>query len=332
MKQIAAIRFLKGFAIFTIMIYHYMHVLHLPSPIDKLIIFGGSGIHLFVFLSGFGLYLSQLNKPLSFSEFLKRRTLKLYIPYIFIVFITAAISVVIPIYKNTMYTLGGHVFLYKMFDESIIGSYGYPLWFISMIIQFYFVFNILGWVAKKIKPKQFLLLCFAISISWFLTVIVLHKESERIWSSFFLQYLWEFALGMYLAIHYKSNNYTHNISIKPRYTLIIGLVNCAIYAVLSLKGGVAGRVINDIPAFIGYSFIAIWLYQINIKPIIIFLNFIGDISFSLYLLHTLILVLCLKVLSDLPLGVELSIAFILTYATAYYFQKLVHLFFKLAKL
>lgn len=45
--------------------------------------------------SGFGLYLSYLNKPLTYSQFLKRRFLKVYLPYIIIILVSALIPFII---------------------------------------------------------------------------------------------------------------------------------------------------------------------------------------------------------------------------------------------
>jgi len=154
-KKIEIVEFLKGFSIFTIIIYHLLQTLKMQDISGKLIAFGGIGVHLFVLLSGFGLYLSHINKPLPFLDFLKKRFTKVYFPYIIIVFGSAIIAIIIPIFKNSLYAFFGHVFLYKMFDESIIGSYGYPLWFISMIIQFYLVFTLLTILKEKINNKLF---------------------------------------------------------------------------------------------------------------------------------------------------------------------------------
>lgn len=125
-----------------------------------------------------------------------KRISKVYIPYIIIVIISAIISLIIPIFKNSWYALGGHVFLYKMFDETIIGSYGYPLWFISMIIQFCFVFKLLVGLKTLVGDRWFLIITTIASFSWIAFIIIIDKETERVWNSFFLRYVWEFAIGM----------------------------------------------------------------------------------------------------------------------------------------
>lgn len=64
--------------------------------------------------SGFGLYLSYLNKPLTYSQFLKRRFLKVYLPYIIIILVSA----LIPFYNTSsdkLLQILSHIFLFKMF-------------------------------------------------------------------------------------------------------------------------------------------------------------------------------------------------------------------------
>ena len=140
-QKITAIDFLKGYSILTIVIFHLGQALKLPTLMAQLINFGGTGVHTFIFVSGFGLYLSHLRKPLSYKVFLRKRFTKIYLPYIVVVAFSALVSLFIPVYNNSLYAFLGHVFLFKMFDEAIIGSYGYQFWFISTIIQLYLLFH-----------------------------------------------------------------------------------------------------------------------------------------------------------------------------------------------
>jgi peptidoglycan/LPS O-acetylase OafA/YrhL len=328
MKRIEIIEFLKGYSIFTIIIFHFLQTYHFQNVFGKLISFGGTGVHLFILLSGFGLYYSHIHKPLSFMSFIQKRISKIYFPYIIIVLLTAFITLFVPLFKSSLYALGGHVFLYKMFDETIMGSYGYPLWFISMIIQFYLAFNLIVLLKERTNTKTFLFICFAISILWTLLVIILGKETLRVWNSFFVRYLWEFGLGMVIASEFKKNNYSLKLQIKPIYYLLIGIFNCILYALLALKGGDIGKMTNDIPALIGYSSLAIWIYLIYNKYINSFFLYTGKISYSLYLVHTLIVSIVLYYFTSLNMSISLIIALILTYIAANLFQKSVNFVYK----
>ncbi|SMB93750.1 acyltransferase 3 [Hymenobacter roseosalivarius DSM 11622] len=332
MKRLEIIEFLKGYSIFTIIIYHFSQELNLPSPFDNLILFGGAGVHLFILLSGLGMYLSHLNKPLTYFNFLKKRVVKVYVPYIIAILIIAIISIFIPIYKNSLYTLGGHIFLYKMFDESIMSSYGYQLWFVSMILQFYIAFYAIAFLAERLSTKYFIIICSVISLVWIVIVVSLGKEAERIWQSFFLQYLWEFALGMVIASKLFKNDYKINFDIKPIHILLIGVLNCILYGTLAIKGGYVGKMINDLPSLIGYSSIAIWVYKLNIDKINRFFIFTGSISFSLYLLHIIILFLAKIYLDRIPMLAVITVALITTYMISIYYQKMIGKVYKIVNI
>ncbi|MEM8999758.1 MAG: acyltransferase [Bacteroidota bacterium] len=320
MKNLAIINFLKGYSIFTIVVFHYLQYLSLPSPLDRLISFGGTGVHLFVLLSGFGLYLSYLRKPIGYGSFLKKRFTKIYVPYVIVVLLAAFLSLGFDFYGNSLYALGGHLFLYKMFDESIVGSYGYQLWFISMIIQYYLLFYVLVRIFKSMTKTAFLVLALAISFLWATIVHYLGYGGLRIWNSFFLQFLWEFALGMILAKTVFQNSDFKPVLKKNAY-LVIGLVACVAYMSMALFWEGVGNLFNDIPALIGYSFIAIWIYLWNIKKVNGFFLFTGNISYSVYLLHFLCLEMTRYFLGNMGKPVVVVLSLVMTYLTSIYFQK-----------
>ena len=82
MKKYELIDFLKGFAIFTIVIYHALQRIDLNPMMQDAIKLGGTGVHLFLLISGLGLYLSHKRKALNFPAFLKKRFSKIYLPYL----------------------------------------------------------------------------------------------------------------------------------------------------------------------------------------------------------------------------------------------------------
>jgi peptidoglycan/LPS O-acetylase OafA/YrhL len=323
MKKLDIVDFLKGFSMLTIVLYHYFNKIELPDYLLVATRFGGTGVHLFVFLSGFGLYLSYLRKPISYLAFLKRRMSKVYLPYIIVVSISALLALIIPIYDKSWYAYAGHLLLFKMFDESIVGSYGYPLWFISMILQFYLSFPLIVWLRKTTNAKLFLILALLVSLSWSGLVFYLGNEALRIWNSFFLQYLWEFALGFLAAEYIQRNNYQLKLNIKAWQSLSLGVLSCLVYAAAALKGGDKAMLFNDIPAFAGYTLLAIWLYQVANSTIKNFLIFTGEVSYSLFLLHVLCLMIALQFKEDLNIILLLCLALFSSYGLAFYYQKFV---------
>ena len=192
--------YLKGFSICTIVFMHLTQTFmpSLPHAVRTLASVGGSGVHLFFLCSGIGLYMSYLKRNASCSQFLRRRFSKIYLPYIAV----ALVSSFLPwMYKGNDRALAllSHVFLFKMFSPRYEESLGFQLWFISTLIQFYVLFIPLCRLEKKVGEKRFLALCFLSSLAWWLFAYFTGLGEQRIWGSFFLQYLWEFALGMVIG-------------------------------------------------------------------------------------------------------------------------------------
>jgi len=325
MKKYDLVEFLKGYAILTIVVYHLMGSLNYSGSITKAIQFGGTGVHAFLLVSGFGLYLSFLRKPLNYSAFLKRRLTKVYVPYIIIVLLSALLTQFIPIFKSSWYALAGHIFLYKMFDNSIIGSYGGHFWFISTIIQFYLIFHLLAWLKKRYSNYLFISFGICISLAWGIIIILLAKSDLRSWNSFCLQYIWEFMLGMVIA----DLMFNHKLIYKPKnwHLLLLTVICIPTYALLALKAGNIGKVFNDIPALIGYMAIAIFIYNLKLKPLNIFFYHTSKISYSFFLIHILVNTIIINISHSVQQPVTpltIIISFLISYALSHLFN----LFFK----
>lgn len=190
--KVDAVDYLKGFSIFTIALMHLIQMMsNVPSILNKLSAIGGTGVHVFFLCSGLGLYLSYLRKKTTFTQFLKKRFVKIYIPYLIVVLV----SFFVPwMYSgdDRIAALLSHVFLYKMFIPKYESSFGIHFWFVSTIIQFYIVFIPLCLLKSKLKRKEiFALICLLISICWWVFCYIYGVTEIRVWSSSFLQYIWE---------------------------------------------------------------------------------------------------------------------------------------------
>lgn len=124
MKQrLEIIDFLRGFSIFTIVLMHLLQSYPINPLFMKASSFGGAGVHIFILCSGFGLCLSYLNKPLTYSQFIKRRFTKVYLPYLIVVLVSA----MIPFYDtspNKILQVLSHLFFFKMFFNDLESSLG----------------------------------------------------------------------------------------------------------------------------------------------------------------------------------------------------------------
>lgn len=134
---------LKGAAILMIVLSHIGYFLVSDTRfLWPLSIMAGVGVNLFLFLSGFGLSASSLQKDLSAWQFYKRRLLKLFIPFwlALAVFLAADFFIL-----GRSYSLGftfkailgifTHADLYKDIDS--------PLWYLTFIIFYYLLFPLI---------------------------------------------------------------------------------------------------------------------------------------------------------------------------------------------
>jgi peptidoglycan/LPS O-acetylase OafA/YrhL len=331
-QYIEILDYLKGFGMLTIVVFHLFQYMDLPDFAIVLIKFGGAGVHTFIFISGFGLYLSHLKHPMPFFEFIKKRFLKVYIPYIITVSLIGIVGFFIPFDPyNTWEKYFSHVFLYKMFSEKNIGTFGYHFWFISVIFELYLVFPLLVIFRKKMSGTGFLITGIIVSLLWSLLVLILNKAALRVWNSFFLQYVWEFMLGMWFAENIHSKGLLF-LKIKKINLFLMAVIGSVIYITFSLKLGLIGKMLNDIPSLIGYTSFGILLYKLNLKWLNKFFVFTGVISFSLYLIHYAIKLLFKYELEKF--GFQYNIAFlvvtlIVCYIIAYFYDKGIKKFYQL---
>lgn len=272
---------LKGFSIITIVLMHVIQSSFLPEKIVKLSSLGGTGVHVFFLCSGFGLYCSQKRRPLKFWDYLKKRYFKVYSPYIFAVLLIAAVpfSFAGP-FKERIVAFLSHVFLFKMFIPKFEGSFSYPLWYMSTLFQFYFTFPVLFYAFRKLGKKRFCLISLGISVFWWIFTALCGISQERIWGSFFLQYLWEFSAGMIISDVLEGES---NITIKKGYLFAISVFALSIGGLMGLKGGLL-KAFNDPFMALGYLSLALLIFQI--------IPFVGKIcevtsriSFEWYLVH-----------------------------------------------
>lgn len=314
-QTIEYVDFAKGYAIFTIVCYHALQKASLTPMLQKAIVFGGTGVHLFFLLSGFGLALSKnTGSPLAFY---RRRLTKIWLPYVLALTISWLAAYWFDLFPDRWAAWLAGVALYQMFVEPYILSFGGHFWFISAILQLYLLFPVLLWLKKRLAHNGwFLALAMFLSMAWWLVVFYLDKGQWRTWNSFFLQFLWEFALGMVLADSVAKDRqetnhpaFTTYLPFYDRFSpdfrrlgllLLVGLGFTGLMGAMIVAWGEVGKIFNDIPALIGYSALSICLYGLGLRvwpPLKQFFLWVGSFSYSLYLTHVLVLdlyLLCLK--------------------------------------
>ncbi len=285
-SRLELIDFLKGFSIMTIVLMHLIqgYIGKIPGFIDTAATFGGSGVHVFFLCSGLGLYISYSKHNVGYINFIKRRITKIYIPYIIVVIISALLPYMFS-GSQPWGAVCSHIFLYKMFSPDYIGSFGNHFWFISTILQFYFVFIPIYKLQKRLNRNfVFFIISLFISVVWWFFVAILGLQEERVFNSFFLQYLWEFVLGMIIAEYLSKGN---RINIRTSIVALMAFIGTGLMGIMAIGAGWL-KVFNDIPALIGYTSIALLVYILGGKASVQFGKIISKISYEWYLVHILI--------------------------------------------
>lgn len=241
------------------------------------------GVHVFFICSGIGLYISYLKKKVNYISFIKKRFYKIYIPYIIVIIISFFLPW-IRVEKSRPVALLSHIFLFKMFIPQYESSFGMQFWFISTIIQLYFLFIPMCIFKEKLNNNKFFFSIFmSLSISWWIICYFLHVADNRVWNSFFLQYIWEFALGFIIAEKFYQG---HIFKISKNYLFFIAILGIGLQATLAIISD-SLKLFNDIPAVLGYSSLALWFMEFNI--IKYFFQKISTFSYELFLVHILVI-------------------------------------------
>ncbi len=286
LERIEIVDFARGFSMSMVIFSHAFMQWSTAPILAALVSLGGAGVHLFIMLSGFTLANSR---QVSAVDFFKRRFIKILIPYYICVTAIFILNAFFYLYADGMYSWLGHIFLFKMFDERIITSFGHHFWFVSTIIQLYAVYPLLAWCKEKYGIRALFIGSLALSVTWWIWLAYTGLHTQRIYGSFFLQYLWEFALGMVFAGAYQKGVQLWNASLVK--IAIIGVIALGLYGVLSVSGTGLGKVFNDIPALVGYVCGCIVCFRL----LSVFpagknaMNFIGRHSYVIYLWHGLVL-------------------------------------------
>lgn len=141
--------FLKGVAIIFVLLGHI-------GIVDN----GGSfGVHIFLILSGYGLYCSFQKNGL--SNFWKKRIIGVYCPYLFWTIITMAMTIItkkqVTILQNVVTLLG------MDFGMNLDPT----MWYLSYIFAFYFIF----WATLKLEKNKKLSITIAMVLTFAVAVI-----------------------------------------------------------------------------------------------------------------------------------------------------------------
>ena len=131
---------LKGLGILTVVFAHFAYMKVTNSEfLYPLSIIAGVGVDLFLFMSGYGLSVGMLKKPMGALEFYKKRVIKIFIPFwvtLILLFIADAI------FMDKTYSFGYMLKSVLGFFPTAdgFGDVNSPFWYITWLIMFYLLF------------------------------------------------------------------------------------------------------------------------------------------------------------------------------------------------
>lgn len=317
----SAIDLLRGFSILTVVLMHLVQCFlgELPPLIYQAAALGGTGAHVFLFCSGFGLCTAHLRRPLTPKQFWLRRFSKVYLPYLPVVLTSACV----PALCDTVDRLGAvaaHLLLYKMFIPQYMESLGMHLWFISTIFQLYLLFPLLCALRRRLSIRTLVAISIGISIAWWCLSAVTGLYTERVWNSFCAQFLWEFVLGMAAAEHLHRGG---SFRLPPLWLTVTAVFGLGLQGAISLWGGYPLRLFNDIPALFGYGALALLLGYLGRGWFDCAMQALSKIAYAWYLTHILIFTAVFSLLGAKIHAIPLAVAaFVLSLAAAWGYAKL----------
>lgn len=274
---------LKGFGILAVMFSHIGYFLVSGDKfLFPLSILAGVGVNLFLFLSGFGITLSELSKPVNILEFYKKRLPKLFVP----MWITI-----------TAFILLDFAFLQKTYPiQTLLQNYlGFfpradifldldsPLWYFSLIFFYYLTFPLFYW-------RKFPLLCAPLLLlAGYFTLHMPLPVNESVLDLYKLHFM-SFPLGVYFALLIKQEN-LHPVKtiikeafVKYNLKYFFAPVFIVIFFYTSFNSGVdLGKLIEQTYSLIT-MFSVIFLFFISSYRFSLF-GLSGKYSYQIYLIH-----------------------------------------------
>ncbi len=169
----------------------------------------------FIISSGIKFTHTYADESFSYFLFLKRRIVKIYIPYLII----AAIYYIYFVFHRNYFPFAWSAF----FRHLSLGTIAAPFYFIIIIMQFYIIAPLTYHCCRNITPVVGLILAAAITIfSKYLLIGV--QYADRIFLGYFIYWI----IGCYLGLNFDMN--LERLKRSKSIWIVLGLVFTALYS------------------------------------------------------------------------------------------------------
>ncbi|EOA3493424.1 TPA: acyltransferase [Escherichia coli] len=311
MKKVKSIHYLRGVAALLVVAYHnkqYLNEVYAQKDLgDLLFISGGFGVDLFFIISGFIIMLSsqkkETNSPINFMT---RRFFRIY-PVFFIC--TILFFLLNPVFTESELLRSLFLLHLDYYSEAPFFGYNvlYPAWTLTFEVYFYFIFML----AISLSHKNRLLISVIALIVPLLLIQLKFSNSLSLSSKFtigdtghwhigFLNLmsspmLLEFVYGMFLYIIHRKFKYIKNA--KAISFLLVSFGVCSYFYQFRFGHGPLNFGLWAASIITG-----VLLYEVNfgLRENKI-LSKLGDISYSLYLSHAIVMLFLINFKDFIPL-------------------------------
>ena len=265
---------IKGVAILAVI---FSHIAYFASSDTKFLypysILAGVAVNIFLFLSGFGLTLSQLKSPLSPFSFYKKRVLRLFIP----------LWVVIGSLLLLDYIILGRSYPFSEVINAFLGFYpradvyqnlDSPLWYFSFILFYYLVFP-LTFIKRLPLLSPILIL-----VASLLALKFIHLQINPDVIKLYKLHTLAFPLGMFLGLLIQRFKFKLNLALNS----LVLIAALAIFTYTAIHSGIGEdpKIEQTFSLITTLSLIIIFaLSKFNFRLLSLF----GIYSYEIYLFH-----------------------------------------------
>ncbi|OFS76625.1 acyltransferase [Pseudomonas sp. HMSC08G10] len=272
---------LRAFAAWVVVCHHFMQIFfdfHATGPIGRLLAERGAvGVDIFFVISGLVIYLSTRDKPIAPGQFLLNRVLRIVPAYWFYTLLMALLLLVASRWMPHQVFDGQHLLLSLLFiPAENPGGYGlYPTLNVGWTLNFEMFFYLLFGLAFLVRRRHHLLL---VTAALLMVSEVLGRMGvlSRFYSN---GIIYEFLLGIGIGVLYRRGLVREGLWLP---LMVLGLAGYALYqldaSVRLLHWGVPS-------ALVVLAFVALEPYFHGNRV----LKALGDCSYSVYLIHVLVL-------------------------------------------